>query len=99
LVELHFSAALPERALIEITAGAFGPNISERFSAMLGSSTIYYNLASTPQTISLQFDNDAPEHVLQLSIPIPISPKEIGIGSDSREIGLGLVELKVLGGD
>jgi phosphoglycerol transferase len=95
--EVHLSLPfiLPERFKLHLTAQAFKPNVGQPFHLRLGAQERVFTLTDTPQVITLQFDHVEDSETIVITVPRPISPKELGLGSDTRKLGIGLIMLQI----
>ncbi len=50
---------------------------------------------SDAQSIELSFDGHQSYSHFEISTAIPLSPQELGIGDDSRQLGLAIVSIVV----
>jgi phosphoglycerol transferase len=94
-VKISFMTALPKKFTLIIKANAFGPNIQNDFKVTVGRETKKFRLTPPNDTISLDFNNVDNEKSIIIAIPKATSPKQLGISSDDRLLGIGLIELKV----
>jgi hypothetical protein len=94
-VVLDFAGNLPQRFELSLDGYAFGPNVGETFRVVVGSEQRTFRLAKTRQTVSLRFETTGNEKVLRILVPRPTSPRSIGQGDDSRELGVALHELRI----
>ncbi len=96
-VTLHFANCLPTgKLLINIRGHAFGPNIGQPVSLRIGSSQATITLGEFDEDLSANLDNQAEcEKKLLLVVPEKTSPSALGVNSDNRTLGLGLVTLGI----
>lgn len=80
----------PESFTIHIEAYAFGPNIGKRIIFSIGSITKGLVLSHKIRSYHLSFEGVSPSHDLEISVPNPISPKELNLSDDDRKIGVFL---------
>ena len=92
---LEFSAPLPEKFAVHLVAQAFGPNVGKEFVARVGDSAAKFTLGASPDERVLQFSNPTRSRTIEIDIPAPASPKALGMGGDERDLGIGLVELRI----
>jgi len=93
---ITFAIPLPEKVRIRLTGHAFGPNVGKPIVAHLGSSSQSFTLQEADSEISLDLSNPSRASELRLTIPSPTSPRELGMGEDGRQLGIGLTELTVI---
>jgi phosphoglycerol transferase len=94
-VTLEFQTPLPRSIMLHLKALAFGPNVGQKFTIEIGAEAAEFVLADSPQEIAIPFRTSEASASIVISIPSPISPKELGFGNDSRKLGLGFYRLKV----
>lgn len=96
-VTLHFANCLPiGKLLINIRGHAFGPNIGQPVRLRIGSSQATITLGEFDEDVSANLDNQAEcEKKLLLVVPEKTSPSALGVSSDNRTLGLGLVTLGI----
>jgi phosphoglycerol transferase len=100
-VTLEFAKPLPERFTIHLVAFAFGPNVGKEFVAHVGGSSVGFSLGgfplsgASPEVKVIEFYNTDKTRTITIEIPFPTTPKEIGLSSDERRLGIGLSELSI----
>lgn len=95
-VRIHFLNPLPRRFELHIVARAFGPNVQSKFLVNLGNQVAQLELKEHDTEHSLTFDNSGRLNDISITIPHPESPAELGISTDPRRLGIGLVELDIM---
>lgn len=97
VVKFEFYSSLPEKFNVHLTAHAFGPNVGKEFVAKVGETSQKFKLGQENEEIVLTFDNIKEVTTLQLTVPTPSSPKMItdGQNGDERNLGIGLVQMKI----
>lgn len=94
-VEFKFSNPLPEKFDLALTAKAFGPNSGEEVEIHAGSYMQKIKLTDADKEIVIHLENPDNSNVLQIKIPYPTSPKALGLSDDERNLGIGLVEMRI----
>jgi len=96
-IKLDFVKPLPRKFNLILNARAFGSNLNNDFILRIGSQTIAFRVNSYPEfeQIIIPVENLSRVNSLEIDIPKPISPKEIGLGEDSRNLGIGLTQLQI----
>jgi hypothetical protein len=74
----------------------FGPNTDLPFSIRVGSAVRAFRLTATVADISLSFDTNGNEQVINIEVPRPTSPSEIGVNGDTRKLGILLKEMQTV---
>ena len=95
VVRIEFAEPLPQVFDLLITASAFGPNINQTFNISLGGENFPLVVGDGKQTYTLRIINPGNASVLFINVPKPTSPKELGVSSDTRTLGLGLTTLEI----
>lgn len=96
VVSITFDKKLPKTFEVHLTARAFGPNIGKDFEAKVGDKLVKFNLNDSDEIKIMEFYNPLELETLQIKIPFPASPKELGASSDDRKLGIGIVELRII---
>jgi len=96
-VKLEFTKPLPRKFNVILNARAFGPNTNLDFALKIGSQVIPFKVKSYPEfeRVIIPVTNHSRLSILEIEIPKPISPKDLGIGDDTRRLGLGLTQLQI----
>jgi phosphoglycerol transferase len=94
-VALEFAAPLPKRFTFALTASAFGPDVDLPFKISVGQEEQSFRLSALPKKLSLTFNSTGTERTVVITIPKPMSPKELGISSDDRRLGIALQQLRI----
>lgn len=94
-VVLHFSAPLPRDMTVFLNASAFGPNAGQRFVLRVGDQARPFMLAGQLSEHTFRLHSDGRQHALVIEVPHPVSPRQLGMGGDTRELGMALIYLEV----
>jgi phosphoglycerol transferase len=97
-VVLTFAKPLPRRFDLELTARAFGPNANKDVVVHIGEHSSKFQLPATfPkfETIKIRIDNPNRLSEISIDIPQPIAPKDLGLGDDGRNIGIGFSMMRI----
>lgn len=94
-VVIEFCEPLPERFRLSIIAQTFGPNVGRNFVIRIGNTTQEFRLGTSSSECVLEISNRERSKLVKLIVPQPVSPRELGLGGDGRQLGLGLVELRI----
>ena len=95
IVILEFSMPLPEKFSVHLVAAAFGPNVGKGFVAHVGDETSRFTLNTSPEEKILRFVNPQKSRTITIVVPSPVSPKELGLSTDERRLGIGFFELRI----
>jgi phosphoglycerol transferase len=93
---IRFVSPLPRKFRIQIAARAIGPNVDLPFRLSIGNQQQQFYLAETLKEITLPFETDGTERTMKISIPKPISPKELWNAPDDRLLGAALQRLSIV---
>lgn len=96
MVTMQFRSALPGKFTLQLTANAFGPNSGTPVTVSVAGNQKIFTPSATVERYDLEFTTDEKTDTVQISVPHPISPKQLGISIDGRMIGLGLVALDIV---
>ena len=94
-IEIEFSSPLPAQFNLELRAYAFGPNIGKDITLSVGGTRSVFQLAGAPENVMLLVKNPNSSNILQIKIPDPTSPKQIGLNDDDRMLGIALQNIKI----
>ena len=96
-VEVTFSEALPESFSMILEGIAFGPNIGSELTIVCGSVSKKIVIYEDSFTINEKFELRSNQvNVMRIIPSKPISPYDLGIGADTRAIGVGLISLTII---
>lgn len=96
VVTFEFLRPLPEKFSVQLQAFAFGPNVGNDFVAQVGENKVSFKLGEFPEERLLEFYNPNNSRTIKITIPLPISPNELGLGDDDRKLGIAFLKLKIL---
>jgi phosphoglycerol transferase len=96
VVTIEFASALPERFELHLNASAFGPNVGKEFVARVGTEEARFTLGASPEERVLQFHDPGLMRTIEIDVPAAVSPMELGLSSDPRRVGIGLVSLGIV---
>jgi hypothetical protein len=94
-VVMEFEFPLPKRFTLALIASAFGPNVDQPFKIRIGQDEQLFRLSASPKEVSLTFNSTGTERTVVVTIPKPITPKELGMGSGDRRLGIALHQLRI----
>jgi hypothetical protein len=98
-VSIRFRKPLPAKFVMEITGGAFGPNLGRPAKVTIGgfATTVKFSgvpYAKEPETRRIEVSVAPGTDTLEFAIPQPAAPG----GGDNRKLGIGFVRLRVIEG-
>jgi phosphoglycerol transferase len=94
-VVLHFSQALPKQVRIGFKARAFNVNATLPLTMRVGGQEKSFRVGEYEQELSLEFTTDGAQRSLDIEVPHPVSPQELGLSVDVRKLGIGLGAVEV----
>lgn len=95
-VIMEFSSPLPKKFNLRLMAHAYGTNVGEQFWVQVGSEKKLFTLTSADQEISIPIDNLTNSKLINIHIPFPVSPKQLGFSDkDNRTLGIGLSSMSI----
>lgn len=97
-VVIHFAQPLPRRTGLILKARAYEVNTTLPFTVRVGGDSKQFRLGWTEQHIGLHFDTDGSARTLEIDVPQPISPEELGRPGDPRKLGIGISEITITDG-
>ncbi len=95
-VQIEMFSPLPRRFDLHLIAKAFGPNTQLPFSIRIGDEAQTFRLSSSPSDVSIPFNTSGDEKLITIEVPQPTSPKQLGLGSDSRPLGIALTQMTIV---
>lgn len=94
-VKVQFAQPLPPAFELQITAKAFGPNENQAFDVVVEGHSYPVTLSAEMAPYKLKLSSSGNADSLVIKVPSPTSPKELGMSSDERALGLGLNQLVI----
>lgn len=96
-VKIEYNAPLPEKFDLVITAKAFGPNANKPIPVRVGDKEQTLTLGNDVSTTTLHFENPSRSNTLVIVPPDPQTTNEGNIlGHSPRQLGIGMVDIKVV---
>lgn len=94
-VDLQLATPVTGHLQILLEARAFGPNVGQRFTLQLGDQEQTFTLGDETREILLDFELSGPAQRIRIKVPQPISPRELGMSTDDRLLGIALHKLQI----
>lgn len=98
-VELQFDTPIPEHLRLVLHVSAFGPNIGAPVKLSIGSVSTNFTVSEHAERYEFKLHIPVTETTIRFIVPQPVSPKELGVGSDERMLGLRFKNLEIYSGD
>lgn len=94
-VRLRFKHSLPEQFMLLMVTHALGPNIGAPITVTAGAVQATFTTQAQPQGSILHFTLTEPTDTLVFTIPKPVRPRDLGMGADERQLGVGFGVLQI----
>lgn len=96
-IKVELSRNLPLHFVLRIeTATALGPSVGTPLTARVGNVERHFIVGSGSSVVELPFDHTTATSAIEIDIPDPRSPRELGMNTDERKLGIGLRSITVL---
>jgi hypothetical protein len=95
-VTLVFAEDLPKEFTLQLTLMGFGPNVGEDMLVSVGESEYRVSVPSELQKVTIDIATASPTRVISISAPFPTSPLDLSLSEDSRKIGLGFSNIRII---
>lgn len=92
-VSLRFVQPLPKRFILHVRVQAFGPNADKPASIVIGQQTETFLPTADMREFSLPFNNLNGASLIEIHPSLPTSPRELGLSTDGRKLGIGVQKL------
>jgi phosphoglycerol transferase len=93
-VAIEFATTLPREFKLQLVGHGFKTNTA--FQVHVGPASKEFGLPNEDDgTSSAVFQTNGDERIIRISIPRPVSPRDLGLGDDARQLGLGLRSLQI----
>ena len=97
VARITLSRDLPSRFVLRIeTAVAFPPSVGVDLVARVGQVQHSFRVGAGPGVVDIPFEAPLAGRTIEILIPAPRSPSELGISADGRRLGIGLKSITVL---
>jgi phosphoglycerol transferase len=97
LARIEFEQPLPSRFALRVdTAMAMPPSADVDLPVRIGGVARTMRLRAGESTAEIEFDGVTAASAIDFVIPKPVSPRELGMGPDPRQLGFALRSLTVL---
>ena len=97
VARIEFSEPLPRRFVLRLeTLRAMAPSANVDLPIHIGGVDRRARIGTGPTVVETEFDLPAAASAIEITIPSPASPSDLGIGDDTRRLGLHLKSIAVL---
>lgn len=95
-VRIIFREALPQRFTLELSGRPFGPNLGKNITVRIGGRSYTQPIGADPFMLKLPVElASAGVREIEIALPQPASPHELGLGEDRRKLGMLFERLRV----
>lgn len=94
-IRLQFAKKIPSTFELTLDALAFGPNVNRSFELHVGDRRYAFQLGAEPTIARISVDSGGDSNTMIIKIPQPTSPRETGLSSDERKLGLALRKITI----
>lgn len=94
-LSVEFRQPLPERFDMSLLARAFGPNVGKIFRIEVGGVSQNFTLGREFELQDIKVSNPTKSKVINIFVPMPTSPKMLGMGADERMLGIALKKMTI----
>jgi hypothetical protein len=96
LVDFVFAQNLPVKFTLNLEfAPAFGPDVGKVVKIEVGDWKNQFVASDQPKKETFIIETSSPTNSIKFIVPEPISPVELGIGDDSRKVGIMFRHLSI----
>ncbi len=96
-VRFDLFTPLPQKFTLVLTVQPFGPNTDQELLIKIGTHVHRLRIPSGYSELRVPVSlADEQVYFIELTPPIPTSPQQLRISSDSRKLGIGFVELRIV---
>ena len=93
---IELGRALPTHFVLELrTRFALAPNVGRTAVVSVGGIERSFAIRNEPTTVAFSFELEKPARVIEIRVPNPVSPRELGMGEDRRSLGVGIESIAV----
>lgn len=96
-LRFDFARELPQAMTLRLSIQGFGPNVGNNLIVTVGKEQRLLLLSNERQDVTLRFENGPGLNAIEMEVPHPASPKELGLGEDGRSLGI-LINRMHIGG-
>jgi len=94
-VIFRFKQHLPKKFTLMVRLHALGPNVGVPIKIVAGTVQATFTAQAKPKNHQLAFTLTEPTDTIIFKVPEPVRPRDLGLGSDERRLGLGFSALQI----
>ena len=92
-----FAQNLPAKFTLDLEfAAAFGPDVGKVVKLEVGDWKSQFIASEKPKKETFIIETSLPTDTIRFVVPLPLSPVEMGIGTDPREVGIMFRRLSII---
>jgi hypothetical protein len=96
-VDFVFAQNLPAKFTLDLEfAPAFGPDVGKVVKIEVGDWKNQFIASDLPKKVTFLVETSAPSDSIKFIVPFPVSPEEIGAGTDTRKVGIMFKRLSII---
>ncbi|MEP7063567.1 MAG: hypothetical protein ABI881_14325 [Betaproteobacteria bacterium] len=96
VARIEFTLPLPDHFVLRVdTAVAMRPSAGVDLGIRVGNVERKFKVGAHGSTVEIPFDTDGRATAIEIHIPEPRSPRQLGIGEDDRKLGIGLKSIAI----
>jgi phosphoglycerol transferase len=96
VARIEFARALPARFILRLqTLGAMRPDLGVSIRVRAGAVTRNFVLRQAGETAEIDFDGVNDARSIEIEIPHPVAPRDMGMNDDPRPLGIGIRSLTI----
>jgi phosphoglycerol transferase len=96
VARIELSAPLPRRfTLIIATQWALGRNVGAPIQVRIGNAKATFKVGAGPSVVELPFVLEENANEIELAVPHPVSPAELGMNPDVRKLGVAFKSIAI----
>jgi hypothetical protein len=93
----HLAEELPRRFTLEIVVtSAFAQNADRPIAVRVGDVQREFVVSRQGNVVQIPFELPSDGHTIELVLPSPVSPKDLGLGQETRRLGIGLKSMRIV---
>jgi len=96
-VDFVFTQNLPSKFTLNLEfAQAFGPNVGKVAQIQVGEWKSTFIASDRPKKVSFLIEASTATNSIKFVVPAPLSPEDLGVGEDTRKVGIMFKRLSIV---